>query len=84
MEDKIKDLKLENGELWRKLIQLEMSISNLRQEVFELSGQEMEYTFHSQPVGKLSEKEIFKDDDWEGTMKDLFGDALTDDERDYF
>ena len=77
IEDKLQDLKAENGELWKKLVQLEMSLSNLRQEVFELSGQEREYYVHG-PA------EAIDDEDWEDLMTDLMGDALTDDERDAF
>ena len=77
IEDKLADLKAENGELWRKLIQLEMSLSRLRQEVFELSGQEREYHIHG-PA------EAMDDDDWEDLISEVMGDALTDDERDAF
>ena len=64
IEDKLQDLKAENGELWKKLVQLEMSISNLRQEVFELSGQEREYHIHG-PA------ETIDNEDWEDLMSDL-------------
>ena len=57
IEDKLQDLKAENGELWKKLVQLEMSLSNLRQEVFELSGQEREYYVHG-PAPEITDEEL--------------------------